>query len=822
MAQRQIQSTFTFGELDPKLFARSDFPGFYKGAAKARNVIAVPQGALTKRFGSQIKQIIRDVTADSNITTLDEVRLFAFYRANVGAYFIIFRKNNTTETAFSIYDSSGTLQATVSGSTTWTVAQLAEVQVTYAQDRILIFHQDVQPRQLYNSDQADATDWTLSALNFTFRPTYDYSLIDNTSYGGSTVTFTPSATTGSVTLTCANATPFHSNHIGGIYIGGAGVMRITGVTSSTVATGYTITDFAGTSAIRGDLSVLKELAWSSANATAPAAVGRGWPSFGKIVQDRLVVGNNGTVTNVAWLSKLSQYLNFDDSESDADSAFSLGLPASDEVVGFEDKNALIVFGARGVYSTAQLLSEPLTISNSYLVREDSKGMQSGIPAKVVDEQIFYVDAQGKQINLMSERGSFTGSSFEVANASIFSPSLINSPVSMGKFQSSTDFGKLLLVSNSDGTMATLLSETRQDVAAWTLATTRGNYGEIASVDNQAMVLVEREVNTGATITGAVDYAYKVNGDFDVFTDVTADLNSASSDVTLFEEDGDYLLIGSGTPFDAITVALDTNASATIDPTFEYLDNNQDWVSFSVTDGTGGFTGNGNITWVSETTTSNWVPNTVNSIRNQFWLRIRRNAATLATSPIEDSFTINVGTRVFLEELSFDATMDATITTTSDADGLVTGLSNLAGQSVFVNADGVVEGPFIVDGSGELTIETTSASSVEVGLFFSPRVVPMPVAVLDPTNPNSADLYKPRLIKTFFIDYFESLGIYVDNVPIRDIDLGTFVVGQLISSRTGILEVAPRKGWDPRVEIEIIQKEPLPFTLRGIGYVVEVS
>jgi len=335
-------------------------------------------------------------------------------------------------------------------------------------------------------------------------------------------------------------------------------------------------------------------------------------------------------------------------------------------------------------------------------------------------------------------------------------------------------------------------------------------------------MFEREVNTGATITGAVDYAYKVNGDFDVFTDVTADLNSASSDVTLFEEDGDYLLIGSGTPFDAITVALDTNASATIDPTFEYLDNNQDWVSFSVTDGTSGFTGNGNITWVSETTTSNWVPNTVNSIRNQFWLRIRRNAATLATSPIEDSFTINVGTRVFLEELSFDATMDATITTTSDADGLVTGLSNLAGQSVFVNADGVVEGPFIVDGSGELTIETTSASSVEVGLFFSPRVVPMPVAVLDPTNPNSADLYKPRLIKTFFIDYFESLGIYVDNVPIRDIDLGTFVVGQLISSRTGILEVAPRKGWDPRVEIEIIQKEPLPFTLRGIGYVVEVS
>lgn len=822
MAQRQIQSSFTFGELDPLLFARSDFTGFYKGAAKARNVVVPPQGALTKRFGSALKQVMRDVTADADITDLAEVRLFAFFRANAGAYFIVFRKNNTTETAFSVYDSTATLQATVSGSTTWTVAQLADATFTATQDRILIWHKSVQTRQLFNADSTDATDWVLSAVTFTHRPTYDFSLIDGTSYTGSTVTFTPSATTGAITLTCANATPFHSNHVGGIYIGGGGSMRITAVASTTVCSGYSVTDFSAAAAIRGDLSVLKELAWSDANAAAPAAVARGWPSLAKVIQDRLVAANTGVITNLSWLSKLSLYINYDDSEADADSAFSLGLPGSDEVVGLEDKNALIVIGARGVYSTSQLIAEPLTISNTFLIKEDSKGGLF-LPVHILDDQIFFVDKQGQQINLMADKsGALGGTNYEVANATTFSPTLINNPTSIGKFTSATDKGKLLLVSNTDGTMAVLLSEQRQDVAAWTLAETRGTYNEIADINSQTMVLVSREVNSGATIAGDAEYAFKVNNDFDVFTDITTSIASASSDVTLFEDEGDYLLLGHASPFDGIAVALDTNASADIVATYEYLDNNQQWISFSVTDGTSGFTGNGNITWVAETTTSDWVPNTINDVRDKFWLRIKRTVSSLTTSPIEDTININVATKIFLEELSFSETMDCTITTTSDANGLVTGLDNLIGQSVFVNADGAVDGPFIVDGSGEITIDEVSASDVEVGIFFSPRIVPMPVAVLDPTNPNTADLYKPRLIKTFFVDYYESLGLYVQGVPTKDIDLGVFVVGQVVQPVTRVHEVSPRTGWEPRVEIEIIQKAPLPFTVRGVGYVVEVS
>ena len=47
----KLQSGFTSGELDPKLRARSDVAAYYNGAAKLRNVLVIPQGAVKRRPG---------------------------------------------------------------------------------------------------------------------------------------------------------------------------------------------------------------------------------------------------------------------------------------------------------------------------------------------------------------------------------------------------------------------------------------------------------------------------------------------------------------------------------------------------------------------------------------------------------------------------------------------------------------------------------------------------------------------------------------------------------------------------------------------------
>jgi hypothetical protein len=79
--------------------------------------------------------------------------------------------------------------------------------------------------------------------------------------------------------------------------------------------------------------------------------------------------------------------------------------------------------------------------------------------------------------------------------------------------------------------------------------------------------------------------------------------------------------------------------------------------------------------------------------------------------------------------------------------------------------------------------------------------------------------KKRLIR-IFIDYYESLGIYInDNL----IPYQTF--GDLLDLppevKTDVYEYVNITDWSLREEIQITQKDPLPMQIIGIGYEIEV-
>jgi hypothetical protein len=87
--------------------------------------------------------------------------------------------------------------------------------------------------------------WSLADISFKFYPAYDF----DGGYFGSSFTFTPSATSGNVTIT-ASAAIFTAAMVGGLYTGNSGIVRLTGFTDSTHMTGFTIQDFANTNASR--------------------------------------------------------------------------------------------------------------------------------------------------------------------------------------------------------------------------------------------------------------------------------------------------------------------------------------------------------------------------------------------------------------------------------------------------------------------------------------------------------------------------------------------------------------------------------------------
>lgn len=827
MAVRQIQSTFTLGELDPKLVARTDFEGYFKGAKKIRNTLVIPQGGVKRRFGLTYVATVVD-TGDANepITTDTEVSGTVFDFSPSKAFLIIARPNDRTGVpgvGFDIY-LNDVLQTTVT-TTLYTIAQIPDLYYIRAQDRVIILHEAVQPTQLVRGAN-DAT-WTLASITFANYPVYDFSIPDGVSYRGAADTFTPSSTSGvGITLTGSSAF-FTAGHVGGLFVGNGGIFRITAVNAAgTVATGDTYEDFTNAAAIKGINALLSGAAWGDYTGGTPAGQNRGWPSKGAFFQNRLIFANSSSLPNLLWASNAGDFYNFDDSGTTALDGFSLGLGSdgNEEIQDVVGTKGLVALGLNGLYSTSLFIDQPITPNNAFL-NEQAKDGAANRRAQVIDNQIFFVDENLQQIK--AAQYDIATSSFTLLDATLLSPHLIDNPVSTAAYRPTSNDGTFYLVTNEDGSMGSFQSLVNQNVQAWTLLTTCGDFEKVYCSRDAAFVLTRRSLNTGATITGFAQNYYTANEDFEGFTDVTASCIDAATDATLFSTEGDYLLIGHESPFDRIAVALNTAANATIAPVFEYLDNFGEWIEFTPTDGSTGFSVAGNITWSLDTDTPDWFPNiltddlpldTVTGYERKFWMRIQRTAVTVNTLPIEDTIKINVLNRLHIEKIDFSQYMDAAETTTSDVNGLVTGLTHLVGQQVYALVNKVPEGPFFVDSSGEITVSEQS-SDVKVGINYIPILIPMPLVA---QFAYMQSVYQPKHLKSIYVDYFESLGILVNGFEIPSLALNQLVLDAAPRPVTDFYEIAPLRGWDPRKENIISQELPLPMTILGIGYRLEVS
>jgi len=823
MAIRQIQSVFTLGELDPKLLGRSDFPGYFKGAKKLRDILAIPQGGAKRRFGTTyIKTLVDTGDSDAPITNADEINGVEYNFSGSKTYLILARPNDRTGSpgvSFEIYLNNA-LQTTVT-STDYTIAQIPELAFVPSQSRVIVLHEDVQPHELI---RASDSSWSISTITFGRYPTHDFSIVDSVTYRGASDTFTPSATSGpGVTLTGSSAF-FDDGHVGGIYTGGGGIMRIISVNiAGTVATGEVLDDFISTAAIKGVDSLLESAAWGDYTGGTPQGLDRGWPSIGIFFQNRLFLARTPLLPAFIFASDSGDYYQFDDSEALDTNAFSYKV--TDEIVAISSNKALSVLTASTVESSSIFLESPVTPGNIFITPQSSHGASS-LPPVILDNQVMFVDKNTQQINTLMY--DINTGSFNVLNASTFSPQVINNPSTIAAYSPTSNDGEILFATNADGTMGVLQTLEAQDVQGWTLARTQGHYKKAYASKDSGHFVVERSITTGATVTGVIENVFTANSEFEAITDITASAASTGTDAAIFTSDGDYVVLGHSCPFYSLAVALDTVSTEDILPVFEYLDTQGNWTTFTPTsDGTSGFTVAGTITWVLSTDTANWkaqeFPTTlsddvISPPLRKFWMRISRTEATVSTTPIEDSLLINVGKRLHLEYVDFDVYTDSAVSTTSDGNGLVTGLDHLIGHSVYATIGGIPEGPYFVDASGELTVSEAS-STVSVGINYIPEIVPMPLVV---EFQYMQSVYQPKHIKSIYVDYYKSLGILVNGFEIPTLSLDSLVLDRAPIAQTGFYEITPMRGWNPRQINTISQELPLPMTIIGVGYRLEAS
>ena len=190
-----ILTNFTSGELSPRLNGRIDMEKYYNGASSINNFQVLMHGGLQKRSGTRYIAPIKTQTGSNS-----GARLIPFVFSKTQAYILEFGHNYIR-----FFKDEG--QITSGGSvyeisTTYTAAQISEIEYVESADVLYLVHDNHKPRKLSRTGH---TSWSISDVDF-FDGPYDAA---NTS----STTLTPSGTSGSVTVT-ASSSVFVANDVG--------------------------------------------------------------------------------------------------------------------------------------------------------------------------------------------------------------------------------------------------------------------------------------------------------------------------------------------------------------------------------------------------------------------------------------------------------------------------------------------------------------------------------------------------------------------------------------------------------------------------------
>jgi len=720
MAYQSTSNVFNRGELDPSLYARIDLPIYNKGCRKLRNMIPLWTGAARVAPGTKYVDTIVDRT-NSNAPITDYTQVigadFQYDADNDLVYTVIFRPDTTSTVAIDSYDATTLLASTPAAM--YTVANVKDLHFVPGQHRLLVLLGSVQPQQVQRG--ATPATWTIGNFAISVKPTYDFTVVGGTQYRVAGFTFTPAATTGTGINLTASGAIFTNNHVGGLFQGNGGTMRITSITSTTVAVGTITTAFASTAAIAGTSSILTER--------------------GRYYTNRLVLGRSPAIPNFLAFSVAGVFDNFDDETADATSGFNVGFngTGASNIQTILSHDSFVVLTSNQVFAQSPLVENAITPGNFY-APPNCQSPAGEVEAVVIDNRIFHGSLNKTQIMHV---GYETQSAKYVAQpATLLSSHLVEKISSNGTWEPLNVQARLYLATQENGSMLMLNTLMEEAVMGWSLRTTPGKFRQVIADSCQASSIVERQVsNLGSGGTDKLDYLWISDSTFAGF-DL---LDQAAATNAIFTEDDNYLVAAHPIPFREMTFTLGTVSSADVLLTFEYLNANGQWETFTPTDGTSGMTGNGAISWTFADV-SGWVPQdlTLSGIEYEqlFWIRLQRTEATVVTTPEFTSVISDLETRLMLERFDFETYTDATTNTSSNATGAVTGLTHLAGQQVYAIANGVTTGPFFVDETGATNVEK-EYSSVDIGIFVKPKLQPMPVYT--PTQ-DGDNLYQEKYIR----------------------------------------------------------------------------
>ena len=474
-------TSFVSGEFGNKLTGRTDFDKYNSAAKTLENFLIHPQGAATRRVGTQYIASVKTAAA--------KTRLIPFEFSTTQTYILEFGNNYIR-----FFKDKGQILSGGSPyeiSTPYLTAELFDIKFAQSADVMYLVHPNHEVMKLSRTGH---TSWTLAEVDFTDGPylatnTTTTTLTPASAGVGTGVNITASAVTG-----INGGSGFLATDVGRIISFNGGKAKITARTNTTVVV-CTITT-----------------AFTNTNATAAFNLGAfsdttGHPSCISFYEQRLVFAGTISEPQTIFFSKAGDYENMT-TGTNADDAMVYTIAANQvNVIRYLKAQRTLVIGTTAAEYTvsADGTDASITPTNITIKRQSSYG-SANVDAVAAGNAILFLQKAKRKIRELAY--NFDSDSYVAPDLTILNDSVTDSGIVQMEWQQEPD--NILWCVREDGQLAALTYQRSENVVSWHRHILGGVFGSgnsvvesIASIsgdlnEDELWCIVKRTIN-GATV-----------------------------------------------------------------------------------------------------------------------------------------------------------------------------------------------------------------------------------------------------------------------------------------------------------------------------------
>lgn len=534
-----IQTNFTAGELSPKLAGQVDFKKYANGVETLENMTVFPQGGATRRYGSRFICEVKDSSATTRLIPFefnDEqayilefgnnyIRFFkdqgqiteatkaitAITKANPAVVTVTshgysngdhiwinsvggmtevnarrytianvtthtFELSGVNSTNYTTYTSGGTAAKVYEISTTYTAAQVFDLQFAQSADVMYIVHPSHEPAKLSRTGH---TSWTLADVVFEKGPYLD---VNDT-----TTTLNPgSSAVGTGVALVASADLFAATDVGRLVKLHNGHAKITGFTDAQNAT----------------IEILTTL--DASTATADWQLGSfsnttGFPKAVTFYEQRLFYAGTTNNPQTIFASESGFFDNFDVGDSSDAKAFIYTIAANKvNVIRFlAPARDLIIGTAGGEFIVGRPTGEPLKPGNVNITQQTTYGTHTTQPVQI-GNTVLFVQRQKRKLRELGY--NFGDDAYVAPDLTLLSEHITEGGIIDVDYAQEPD--SIYWAVRNDGVLLGMTYLRTQDIVAWHKHTLGGTSAAVKSVstiaeadEQQTYLIVSRTINS---------------------------------------------------------------------------------------------------------------------------------------------------------------------------------------------------------------------------------------------------------------------------------------------------------------------------------------